>query len=648
MKKSLLFLALSLALQGVAYGSERQQVDLTAGWKFKLSNADASPTAFSDEAWPTVNVPHTWNAADGADGGNNYYKGIGWYRKLVPWQNSYVGKRLYLEFLGVSKVAEVFVNGTSVGVHKGGYTAFRFDITDYITFGNAFTIAVKVDNITGTKVIPVSGDFTVYGGIYRRVSLVVANPVHVDLLDYGAPGLYLSTRNVSATSATLEVRATVVNRSSSSRTVNIKAELKYPSKFDELQELAKPQFNVSTMRPGGAPLQALREMAVLIPAGGSYTFRKEVAVSYPKLWKGRTQPFRYKVDLSVVDGDKEVDALSDHIGFRSVAANKDEGFLLNGQRYPLRGVSRHQDREGKGSALSLADHNEDFALMYNMGVNAVRLAHYPHDPYFYELCDRYGIAVWAEIPMVDMWGDEDVDKQQLTELIRQQYNRAAVVVWGLQNEVSTSQHNAKMSAYIPMLNNLAHGEDPSRLTTQAQAGTERYGWTTDLYAKNQYPGWYQNGLLGQYIDDVISRSNGAIVGLSEFGAGGNIEQHEEYNGTPDRSVATTSQWHPEEYQNSVHEQSVKDIAARPHLWCAFVWNMFDFGSDSRKEGAQPGINDKGLVTFDRKIKKDSYYLYQASWSAEPMVHVASSRFNPRYDDTINVTVYSNCSEVELY
>jgi hypothetical protein len=470
------------------------------------------------------------------------------------------------------------------------------------------------------------------------------------MMDNGAPGLYLTTSGVSAASATLGVKAKVLNETTAPKNLIITAVLRHPDRFDAIAEVPAPLFNVNDMKPGGAAVATLTE-TVTIPAGGEATFNQSVTISNPRLWNGKADPYRYLVDFKVDEGGTTLDSLSDYVGFRFFNATKAGGFFLNGSSYPLRGVNRHQDRKGKGNALTEQDHNEDFGMMYEMGVNAIRLAHYPQDPYMYELCDKYGIAVWAEIPFLDHPGKEasraafeEVTKSQLREMIRQKYNRPSILMWGLQNEVSTGAYNDYMSVFMPTLNNLAHTEDPSRLTTQAQAGTERYNWTTDLYAKNQYPGWYQGGTVGSYMDGFKSGAHAPyIVGLSEYGAGASIYQHEINPAQPTHN----GPWHPEEYQNRIHEGAIKDITARPHIWGTFVWNMFDFGSDSRNEGEQPGVNDKGLVTFDRKVKKDSYFLHKVNWSSAPEVYITSRRYEVRSIDTTPVTIYSNGNSVEL-
>ncbi|MDR0428347.1 MAG: discoidin domain-containing protein, partial [Dysgonamonadaceae bacterium] len=418
--------------------------------------------------------------------------------------------------------------------------------------------------------------------------------------------------------------------------------------FDAIADVNNPVFDVNSMSPGGNPIETLTE-TITIPAGGFYEFKKEVVITNPRLWSGKKDPYRYQVRFTVTQNNAVIDHVTEFAGFRFFTATS-SGFFLNGELYPLRGVNRHQDRFNMGNAITEREHNEDFGMMYEIGANAVRLAHYPQDPYMYELCDKYGLIVWAEIPFVDKLGSneaafKEVTRQQLIEMIRQQYNHPSIFMWGLQNEVSTSTYDSQMSTFMPELHQLAKTEDPSRLTVQAQAGTERYGWTTDLYAKNQYPGWYQSGTFAAYMDARKPTTTFKhFVGMSEYGAGGNISQHEINPSQPQHN----GQWHPEEYQNKVHENAIVDISTRNWIWGTFVWNMFDFGSDSRNEGEQPGINDKGLVTFDRLVKKDSYFAYKVNWNPAPEVYISSRRFTERKQDITPITIYSNCETVELF
>lgn len=647
MKKLILLLGIVLSYQ-FAFANEagRQKINFNADWRFQSRILSNNPAAvdYNDKSWSIVNIPHTWNSTDAQDGGNDYLRTTGWYRKSLPWNDSYRGKKMYIEFLGACLQAECFVNGTSAGVHKGGYTAFRFDITPLLKSGDNI-IAVKVDNRHSEEIMPLGGDFSVLGGIYRNVSLIVADPVHIDLMDNGSSGLYLTPANVSESSADLEVRANIFNHSSVAKTVTINGTLRNPDSFESLTDVPKPAFDVNAMCPGGGAIKTVNE-SVTIEPGKSYRFEKKITVENPHLWNGKEDPYRYLFDLEIEENGSVIDAVSEYVGFRYYSVTK-EGFFLNGRLYPLRGVGKHQDKYNKGYAVSHKDQNEDFGMIYDMGANAVRLAHYPHDPYFYDLCDRYGLAVWTEIPLVDRPGTaesfNEVTKDQLRELIRQHYNRPSVFFWGLQNEIR-EQHDAAMRILMKELNELAQAEDPSRLTVQATNHHTAKNWDSDVFAWNYYPGWYvQNPLFSGKLDSFKEESR--ATALSEYGAGGSIYHHEI---NPAKPVTNGGNFHPEEYQNKVHEQAIIDISTRDFVWGTFLWNIFDFASDGRKEGDQHGVNDKGLITYDRKVKKDSYYAYKANWSNDPFVYITSRRYTNRKEQITPVSIYSNCESVELF
>lgn len=624
----------------------RVSEQLSENWKFAFDsskNADCSIVNYDDSAWQNICIPHTWNALDGQDGGSNYQRGAGWYRTSIPWKAEYSGKQLYLEFLGASLKTDVYLNGNHVGEHKGGYTTFHFNITQYLSTGSN-TLAVKVDNSYNESIIPLSGDFTVFGGLYREVNLIAASPLHVDLKDMGSSGLYLTTSDVSQQSAKLKIKASITNESNDANLVTLCAELKKPDSFDAIAEVAHPLFDLNAMKPGGS-IQIVEE-TVTIPAGENYSFEKDITVEDPHLWNGMQDPFRYLVVLDVKEGGNTIDRVQDYVGFRYFSVDKNKGFFLNGQPYPLRGVNRHQDRKDKGYALTQAEHNQDFGLIYEMGANTLRLAHYPQAPYFYELCDRYGIVVWAEIPFVDQVGKAadfyQTTENQLMEMIRQNYNRPGIFFWGLQNEVGNGGRPSDgMDWIMQNLNDKAHAEDPSRLTTQATNGNS--SWKSDLIAWNTYPGWY--GGSSEKLGSVMDGKSRRPVGISEYGAGANLQHHE----IPPAQPSAGGSWHPEEYQTKLHEDAIKSVSSRQYLWGTYVWNMFDFASDWRNEGEQPGINDKGLVSHDRSTPKDSFYLYKANWNQNDyFVHIASKRFNPRNGETISsFKVYSNCEKVSL-
>lgn len=452
----------------------------------------------------------------------------------------------------------------------------------------------------------------------------------------------------------MQIRSNIVNDSDAEQTVTVRTTLKHPDSFEAVDGISYTEFNPEDMYGGG--VVETYDTTLVIPAGGSSDFTHDLSVQNPHLWNGTSDPYRYQVGLEVyIDGER-VDNLSDYVGFRFYSVDYDNGFYLNGESYPLRGVSRHQDREDMGNAITDAEQDEDFALIYEIGANSVRLAHYPQASYFYDLCDKYGIVVWAEIPFVNGIGGTgsyespdadrqaffDVTKQQLVELIRQQFNRPSICFWGLENEVV--DNDGVMPEFMSDLNDLAHAEDPTRLTTQATDKSDAENWASDLIAWNRYPGWYFGTKEDMGADlDTNHAADTRPMAISEYGIGANIATHVDEATNADKSLNVQT----EEYQSLCHESFIEQINARPYLWATYVWNMFDFSSDWRSEGGLQGVNTKGLVTRDRQTKKDSFYLYKANWSSDPFVHINSSRNNPRENSPIQIKGYSNCDSVEL-
>lgn len=666
--------------------------DMCEGWHFGGEASDASivtDISYDDSAWKLVDIPHTWNIEDAEDGGNDYLRTAFWYRKILDYSRSFSGKKIYLEFNGVNQKTDLYVNGKHVPynggddyTHKGGYTAFRFDITDFLVKGQNI-LAVKVDNTHDEAIAPISADFNMCGGIYRRVYLVIADKIHFDLENNGSSGLFLMTPDVRSMTApdnlgTLSIRTTIVNDGDETKNVTVKVQIdgdNAPEPFTE---------------------------EITVSAGCRVDFERTVKVDNPHLWNGieyrraeivnkpesavndnnmhdaaaNDTGYMYSVSLSILDGQKVLDKVSDKAGFRYFYVDKETGFYLNGKSHPLRGVNRHQFYKGMGNAVTEVQHEEDIGIIKELGANAVRLCHYPHTDYFYDLCDENGIVLWTEIPLVNALGEsadfQKNTKRQLVELIRQQYNRPSVIFWGLQNEIGNGENcassfiNAKQLVYE--LDELAHSEDNSgRYTTQAinrdyamnRMGTADYsdftnnvGWKSDIAAWNIYPGWYPDknfaGNFKQLMDRKASFDD-RPMGISEYGWGSNVKQHELYPELEKNGLLAWGQWHPEEYQSIMHEQALEYINTHDCLWATFVWVLFDFAVDSRNEGGQTALNDKGLVTGDRKIRKDSFYLYKANWNkADAFTHITSSRYVKREIADTYVKVYSNCDNVELF
>jgi beta-galactosidase len=602
----------------------RVTLDLDEGWMFLRGDPPAAETPGMEEVgWAPIRVPHTWNAVDGQDGGNDYYRGPGWYRRRVSVPAALAGRRLFLQFDAASTVADVWVNGAHVGQHRGAFARFRFDVTDSLRAGDDNVVAVRVSNAATTDIPPLVGDFTLFGGLHRHVSLLVTDPVHVGALDHGASGIYLTAREVSAASASLEARVTVTNDDRVDHIVAVR----------------------TVVRDGAGQVVATLSAHQPLAAGTSAVVVSTGSVPHPHLWNGRLDPYLHAVSVEVHAENQLRDLVTVPFGFRSFAITPDRGFSLNGQPYDLHGVARHQDRQGRGWALGDADQDQDMTLITEVGATAVRLTHYQQGERIYDLADRAGIILWSELPLVGASNQDPAfaenARQQLRELIRQNYNHPSVVVWGLANELIDFVPTDP-DPLVSELDALAHAEDSTRPTTLASHLPDSFaiGKQTDVVGMNRFFGWYSGkvGDLAAWADGVRAALPGRAVALSEYGAGASVRFHVAPVGTAD---------HTEEYQATYHEEAWKILAARPFLWARFTTFMFDAASDGRNEGDQPGRNDKGLVTYDRAVRKDAFFWYKANWSADPFVHITSRRFEPRTEATIEVKVYSNQATVSL-
>lgn len=556
----------------------------------------------------TINLPHTWNAVDGQDGGNDYWRGTCTYETTFPMPEFDPDTQtVYLEFQGVNASADVELNGTAVIHHDGGYSTFRAEVTGLLQAENHMT--VRVDNSVNDRVYPQKADFTFYGGIYRDVTLLVVNKHHFDLDFFGGPGLRI-TPALDGTTGKIRVESWTNTEKAAVEVI-------------------------------------LTDMSGAVVAGGTGT---DMTLDIPNvhLWDGVKDPYLYTATLRLVENGEVVDEISSRFGVRTFRVDPKEGFFLNGRPYPLHGVSRHQDRKGLGNALTRANHDEDMDLIREIGANTIRLAHYQHDQYFYDLCDQYGMIVWAEIPYISehMPNGRDNTISQMKELIIQNYNHPSIVTWGLSNEITIStKDKADMLDNHRVLNDLCHSMDTTRPTTlacYAMCGPfNRSAHISDLVSWNLYLGWYVPGL---FLNDLWISFFHLVypkrcLGYSEYGCEGMPNLH---SSKPRRGD------HTEEYQAIYHEFMLKCFQRHPYMWSTHVWNMFDFAADARDQGGEPGMNHKGLVTFDRKTKKDSFYLYKAYWSEEPFVHLCGSRYTDRTGQTTTVKVYSNQSEVSLY
>lgn len=523
-------------------------------------------------------------------------------------------------------------NGKHIGEHRGGYGAFVFEITDKVEYGKENTLLVRVNNGEQLDVMPLVGDFNFYGGIYRDVHLLLTDNLCISPLDYASSGVYLIQQQITDKQAAICARINLSNGTGELRKAVLRLQVN-----DEKKTVYETEKEVS-----------------MIPHTDVQVENIEFILKNPRLWNGTQDPFMYQTVVTLIKDGKELDKVEQPLGVRYYITDPDKGFFLNGKHLPLHGVCRHQERAEVGNALYPVHHEEDTRIMLDMGVNAVRLAHYPQATYMYDLMDKYGIVTWAEIPFVGPGGYADkgfVDqpsfrengKEQLKEMIRQHYNHPSICFWGLFNELKEQGDNPV--EYIKELNAMAHREDPTRPTTSASNQDGALNFITDHIAWNRYDGWYgaTPATLATWLDATHKNHPEIKIAISEYGAGASIYHQQ------DSLVQTVpgSWWHPENWQTEYHIQNWKIINERPYVWASFVWNMFDFGAAHRMEGDRSGINDKGLVTHDRKIKKDAYYFYRANWNPEPMIYIAGRRNVNRVKPLVDVQVFSNVEEVIL-
>jgi beta-galactosidase len=632
--RSLTTLFLTLVIAGRLYA--RESTLLNSDWRFQQGDpAGVSGQAMSpadpnwiDSNWSPVTLPHCWGI-EAAMAGKNYYRGPGWYRRDLNLGAPAADKHYFLRFDAASTVSDVYLNGQLLGEHRGGFGAFCYEITTNMSANGTNLLAVRVSNAPAPDVAPLSGDFSVYGGLYRSVHLLVTGNDHFGLTDHGSFGVAWLQTSVTNTQALLDVTAQICNATKRTDHLDVVARL-LDADGNEVAQAEHTNF--------------IAAHNVTAP-----DFLR-VTVPNPHLWNGRKDPYLYQAVVELRRGDEVVDAVTNSLGLRYYWVDPDKGFFLNGQPYHLHGVDKHQDRMGKGWAVSAADLEEDVSLIKELGATVVRCAHYQHPDYFYTLCDRAGILVWAEIPQVDRVNDtvafENTSRGQLLDLIRQNVNHPSIFVWSLFNEIRAGTPDPHR--LLQNLKAVARGEDPTRPIIAATCTEDlpQMNRIPDLLGWNIYPGWYAGwGSKEDFSptlekDRYTSRSGGFCV--SEYGAGANITQHEDDPKQP----KTTSQWHPEEWQAIVHEVAWAQLKARPYVWGTFAWCMFDFAVASRHEGGIPGRNDKGLVTYDRKTKKDAFYFYKTQWSDEPVLYITSRRFTGRTNAVTHVKIYSNCATVD--
>ena len=577
----------------------RTIINFNAGWSFSKPGAEAE----------AVNLPHSWNAVDGQDGGNDYFRGTCHYSKKFARSELPEAARYYLELRGANSSADVSLNGRTLAHHDGGYSTWRVDITEALAEENELVVAV--DNAPNETVYPQMADFTFYGGLYRDVNILCVAESHFDLDYYGGPGLAV-TPEIKGENAEVSVQ-TWITGAKEGQTLRYTI---YDRDENAIASLESPET------------KAL------------------LTIENVHRWHGRKDPYLYCCEVELVENGEVIDAVCSRFGCRSFAIDAERGFILNGEEYPLRGVSRHQDRWGIGNALLPEHHTEDMDLICEVGATTIRLAHYQHDQFFYDLCDERGMVTWAEIPYISkhMPGGRENTISQMKELVTQNYNHPSIVVWGLSNEISIGGSDEDLLENHRILNDLCHEMDKTRLTTIAAVSMckleDPYLLIPDVVSYNHYFGWYggDTSMNGPWFDKFHATHPTIPIGCSEYGCEAlNWHSSEPFQGD-----------YTEEYQAFYHEELIKQLFSRKYMWATHVWNMFDFGADARAEGGENGQNHKGLVTFDRSYKKDSFYAYKAWLSDEPFVHLCGKRYIDRVEDVTKITVYTNQPEVELF
>ena len=586
----------------------RTVLNINCDWSF-VKDLSQVPTVLPMNG-DKVDLPHTWNAKDGQDGGNDYFRGTCCYAKSIIKSELPDAQRYYLEINGANSTADVYMNGKHLSHHDGGYSTWRVEITNTLREENC--LAILVNNEANETVYPQTADFTFYGGIYRDVNIIAVPDTHFKLADWGTPGIHV-TPIMNGKDAKVTIETYVA----------------------ELQETDGLQYRVLDASGKVVAEKCVRETNI------------EFVISDAHLWDGVKNPYLYTAECVILRGDEEIDKVFARFGCRSFEINPEKGFILNGREYPLRGVARHQDRLGIGNALLPEHHREDMDLICEMGANTIRLAHYQHDQYFYDLCDEKGMVVWAEIPYISrhMPGGNENTISQMRELITQCYNHPSICMWGLSNEITMDgAKDQDMIRNHYVLNDLVHEMDSTRPTTKACISMcgmeEEIVHISDVVSYNHYFGWYGGNLedYGPWFDKFHEKYPDKAIGVSEYGC----EALNWHNSKPESGD------YSEEYQAIYHESLIRQLFTRNYLWATHCWNMFDFGADARAEGGENGQNHKGLITFDRKYKKDSFYAYKAWLSDEPFVHLCGKRYVDRVEDTTKVTVYSNLPEVELF
>lgn len=606
--------------------------DFCTGWTFRKmpATADAMQNAAQWNAvWDSVAIPHTWNATDMQQRVNSFYQGTAYYRKHFNAPEAWKGKTVVVRFEGVGSCCEVYVNNQLVDSHKGAYGAFTCNIGAALRYGSDNEIVVRADNASRADVIPVNHNlFGVYGGIYRPVSLIVAEACHIDVENAASPGVTIRQKKVSTSKAVVSVATELCNTS----------------------RQAQPLRLVTTIADAAGRVVATETKSLNLSPMGTEPTEAELTISRPHLWQGREDPYLYKVSVRLEQDGRIIDEAVQPLGLRTIEIRAGEGVFLNGRRYPMYGVARHQDHWGKGSALTRRDHDEDLALIMEVGATTVRLAHYQQSDYFYSRCDSLGLLVWAEIPFVNRVTGKEWDNAhtQLQELIRQSRNHPSIYIWGLHNEVY--QPHAYTASLTASLHRLAKTEDPTRPTVSVNGyghAEHPVNMQADVQGMNRYYGWYERKIkdIDAWVEGLEKNYPDMPLMLTEYGADGNTAHQTEKLG---ESLDWSKPFYPETFMTKTHEYQWSVIARHPYILASYVWNMFDFACPMWERGGVAARNMKGLITFDRTVKKDAFYWYKANWNSEPMVYLTQRRNTNREQRVTSVTIYSNCGTPRLW
>lgn len=644
LKKLSFLIVCGLSFGQLACAQSRNTISFNQGWQYYKAN---NATFFTDflngqqyqesqgqwtalEVWEDITLPHTYNRED-MQKDRNFFEGKAVYKKLFSVDPSHIEKRTFLKFEGVGAVAQLYINNNYIGEHKGGYSMFTFEITNSLDYGKENIVTVVTDNKSRKDVIPTNQFlFPVYGGIYRPVHLITTNKTGFVVTDQSAAGIFIRQKNVSKKSAQ----------------ISIEAKLETTEKRTQEGEL------VTQIRDYQGEIVKTQKTAVSISPQGVTYVKQQMDLKNPRLWDGVRDPYLYSVTAKLLVAGKEMDVVKQPLGVRSVQIIAGEGVFLNGEKYPMYGVCRHQDRWGYGSALSFAQHKEDFQMMKEMGVTTIRLAHYQQSAEVYALADTLGFLTWAEIPFVNRvsYYENDNAKQQMSELVKQNFNHPSIYIWGVHNEVYSKTADGQVPVLSRELNDVAKTLDPDRYTVSVTGYNvidRQENLNTDVQGINHYFGWYGGKIedLKPWAESVAREFPEYKVMLSEYGADGNMDIGQEELLAPKNVV--TGKSFPENYQTETHIQQWAAIEKSPIIVASYVWNMFEFAVPAWNRGGVNARNLKGLVTFDRKRKKDSFYWYKANWNASPMIYIANRRDDQRKNAVTKLQVFSNLPSVTV-